>query len=423
MIDTRIPLLEPDEPSIIDGAALLDDIVAFVRKYVFLGNDAAVLLALWVAFTYIFERFTFAPYLAITSAVRRCGKSRLLEVLGVLVQDPLFTSRISVAALVRALDADRRVLLLDELDATLRGDREAAEALRGALNAGFHRDGKYVVCVGKGADLKPRSFAVFGPKALAGIGQLQDTVADRAIPIRMERRAAREHVEKFRERYYKGAADELRARLSHWTASIAERAANAEPHLPNLDDRAEDIIEPLIAIADAASLDFGTRARNAAIALLAGRDDEAEDGTRVLRDIRSLFDEESKPIGSADLASRLSKIEDGPYGADHASGDFNARRLARLLKPFGIAPHPVRIGERLLRGYRQEQFAKAFDRYLTPRPNRNGVTTAEITGIVTHAQALRAGSTRRLGDRNNPSNEVLCCDVTLAEGDEGSIRI
>jgi hypothetical protein len=41
---------------------------------------------------------------------------------------------------------------------------------------------------------------VFGPKAIAGIGKLPDTVADRAIPIRLKRRAPGEVVAQFRRR-------------------------------------------------------------------------------------------------------------------------------------------------------------------------------------------------------------------------------
>ena len=60
--------------------------------------------------------------------------------------------------------------------------------------------------MGQGANLAYKDFATFCPKAIAGIGKLPDTIADRAIPITMKRRAPGETVERFRHK----AAKEIR---------------------------------------------------------------------------------------------------------------------------------------------------------------------------------------------------------------------
>jgi hypothetical protein len=44
------------------------------------------------------------------------------------------------------------------------------------------------------------SFAVYSAKAFAGIGTLPDTIADRSIAIRLERRTRNEAIERFRRR-------------------------------------------------------------------------------------------------------------------------------------------------------------------------------------------------------------------------------
>jgi len=76
-----------------------------------------------------------------------------------------------------------------------------AEALRGVLNCGYRRGGVASICVGKGTDIEARDFSTFCAKALAGIGHLPDTVADRSIPIRLKRKAPGEgEVERFHER-------------------------------------------------------------------------------------------------------------------------------------------------------------------------------------------------------------------------------
>jgi hypothetical protein len=46
---------------------------------------------------------------------------------------------------------------------------------------------------------------------------------------------------------------------------------------------------------------------------------------------------------------------------------ISANQIAGLLKPFGIAPEKVRIGERTARGYELHQFADVFERYLGPQ--------------------------------------------------------
>src|SRR5262249_10767854 len=156
--------------------------------------------------------------LSITSAEKQCGKTRLLEVLSLLVAKPWLTGSVSKAVLVRKLDEQQPTLLLDESDAAFAGDREYSEALRAVLNFGHSRAGVASLCVGQGASIQCKDFRVFCPKAIAGIGKLPDTVADRSIPIRMKRRAASESVERFRRRHLDTEANEIRTHLARWTA-------------------------------------------------------------------------------------------------------------------------------------------------------------------------------------------------------------
>jgi integrase len=63
------------------SAILLDDVVAFIRRYVVLTDVQADTLALWTAHTHAIDAAETTPYLAITSPEKRSGKTRLLEVL------------------------------------------------------------------------------------------------------------------------------------------------------------------------------------------------------------------------------------------------------------------------------------------------------------------------------------------------------
>ena len=65
---------------------LLGEIEAIVRRYVMIPADALTAVVLWIAHTYVLDAFDVTPYLNVTSPAKRCGKSRLLEVLESLVR-------------------------------------------------------------------------------------------------------------------------------------------------------------------------------------------------------------------------------------------------------------------------------------------------------------------------------------------------
>src|SRR5262249_39140854 len=69
----------------VDGVDLLNKTAAFIRRFVADSESQGIVLALWVAHTTCFTAFDCTPYLAITSAEKQSGKTRLLEVVETLV--------------------------------------------------------------------------------------------------------------------------------------------------------------------------------------------------------------------------------------------------------------------------------------------------------------------------------------------------
>jgi hypothetical protein len=173
------PAPKPQNPEQ-ETAVLLEGACHFIRRFLVISNAQAVALCLFVLYTYAAEEFECAPYLQITSAEKRSGKSRLLEVLALLVNKPWLTSRTSAAALVRKLHQSRPTLLLDESDAAFSGDKEYSEVLRGVLNAGHRKGGKASLCFGRGCDIKVVDLDVFGPKVIAGAIEICCIVKDQA---------------------------------------------------------------------------------------------------------------------------------------------------------------------------------------------------------------------------------------------------
>src|SRR5262245_50180528 len=74
---------EARRPGVI-GALILEDLVRFLQRFVILNQEQAEAIALWIAHAFAIEAFDSTPYLWITSAEKRSGKSRLLEVLELL---------------------------------------------------------------------------------------------------------------------------------------------------------------------------------------------------------------------------------------------------------------------------------------------------------------------------------------------------
>lgn len=377
--------------------SVLEDACRFVRRFVVLDDWQADATALYVAHTHVHDAFGVTPYLAITSAEKRSGKTRLLEVIELLVREPLQTANISDAALFRVVDDRAPTLLMDEVDAVFKA-REREE-LRGLLNAGYRRGAKSHR-MGGANNRTLDEFSVFCPKAFAGIGDcLPDTLTDRAIPIRLKRRTRNELVERFRLRDVEPEGSALRDRLADWLEPRHEYLAASRPALPDeLDDRAQDVWEPLLAIAEIAGGDWQARARAAALALSTGdeRDDDSIT-TAVLRDIHTFFSGSGQDrVRTGDLLAYLHGIEENPWG-DWYGRPLSAHSLSRLLRPYRIKTLPVRVEGETVRGYKAEQFADAFARALT------------VTGVtgVTPQSASQNGSNASNARNAYPSERVF----------------
>jgi hypothetical protein len=274
---------------------LLTAIGLFIRRYVVLPGDAADFLTLWVAHTHAFEAAVTTPYVRVVSAERASGKTRLLEVLSLLVRRGWLNANPSAATVYRKGDADAPTLLLDEVDQVPFRDRVD---LLSVLNSGYRIGVKVPRCNDKGELFE---FDVFYPKAFAGLddGKLPDTLISRSIPVRLERRRQDEPIERFRHRLVEPAAAELRDRMTAWAAAVLDSLADAEPELPDeLGDREQEVWEPLLAIADLAEDGWPARARHAAVELARVKSRTGHDesrGIKLLEDLRRVFREKNDP--------------------------------------------------------------------------------------------------------------------------------
>ncbi|UED85031.1 DUF3631 domain-containing protein [Streptomyces profundus] len=350
------------------GAALLDELRDAIARFVIPPHHHALdATALWVAATHLQAAWQHAPRLAVVGPAKRCGKSRLLDVLTETVHAPVITVNSTPAAVFRSITEEPPTLLVDEAD-TLFGTPRVAEKneeMRGLLNAG-HQRGRYVLRV-IGNDHTPHHFPTFAMAALAGIGELPDTVMDRSIVIRMRRRADGERVSPYRTKRDSPRLRAIRDRVAAWAHPLTAHALRLEPQMP-VEDRAADTWEPLIIVADLAGGPWPARARAACARMVA---DEARaeadhpDNARLLADVRRVFAAAGDPdcLSTDQLLFALNSDPEAPWG-EHTRTGLTARALARLLRDYDIRSGNVRMPDHTQRkGYTRAKFTDAWRRY------------------------------------------------------------
>lgn len=361
--DIVLPEAEP-WPEDVDGGELLDQMVAAFNHHLALPDGAAEAMSIWCLHTYCTDAFQNTPRLALTSPEKRCGKTTALTLASALVWRPLSASNITAAAVFRTIESAQPTLILDEADTFIRD----SDDLRGILNSGHSRATGFVIRT-TGDDHEPRQFSTWGAVAIAAIGALPETLEDRAIMIPMRRRTATESVARLRsDRLH--VFQPLCQQARRWADDNIAYLQNADPETPGkLHDRAADNWRPLLAIADRAGGAWPERARQTAITLLAAGDDTSIK-TQLLADICDIIGDREK-IKSVDLVAALTEKEDRPWGEWRRGSPLSAIQLARLLKPFNVAPKPLRFEtERQTKGYTRDSFRDAFARYIPGQNTR-----------------------------------------------------
>lgn len=374
------------------GAELLDSVSEVLDRYVVLPDaHARSAVVLWVVATHAQPAWQHATRLTVRSPEKRCGKSRLLDLIHALAWRPVISANATVAALFRSIDAeDPPTLVLDEADTIFNTKAsESTEELRGLLNAGFGRGRPALRCVGPKQEVQ--AFETFAMAALAAIGDLPDTITDRAVDITMRRRAPHEAVEPFRARRDGQPLVALREQIHAWARDHLDELESAEPSMP-VEDRAADLWEPLVAVADAARGAWPTVARAAALAMTRNAEKNASEdelSKRFLMDIRGAFKDRGVGVlTSADLVAHLRAIEESPWDAF----DLTAAKLAHRLRPYGVRPEQVRVDEKpQARGYVLEKLTEVFSRYLADDDASQGVTLSQeqvtVVGVVDRVTA------------------------------------
>jgi len=355
------PCKDPVEP-----AAVLNDLVAAIRRYLVMDEEYADALALWAVHTWFIDDVDISPLLIITAPERACGKTSVLTICGFIVARPLSASNSTSSFLFRAIDTWKATILIDEADTFIKRNDD----LKGLINAGHSRSSAFVGrTVAVGDTHEPRLFPVWGAKALAGIAlerHLPDATMSRGIIINLRRKMPNEKVERLRHAN-KAVFQALTPKLARFAADYADQVRSARPILPEeLSDRDQDNWEPLLAIASCAGQEWVERATNTALKLHRRSQSNESTGSELLADIQEVFEakKESK-ITTAELIAALIDDDEKSWATYNRGKPLTPRQLATMLKPYDISPRTVRVLTSTPKGYYREDFEDAFSRYLT----------------------------------------------------------
>lgn len=361
-------------PEAVDGPSLVQKIVDALRRYLVLHDYAAIAIALWIIYSYVYDLFVCSPILTLTSPVKRCGKTRLLGFTAELVQRPLAASNITPAAIFRAVEAVAPTLLIDEADTFIRGGRE----LLGILNSGHSRQTAFVMRA-SGKDNHPEKFSTWCPKVLALIGRAPHTIEDRSIIIPMRRKTKAEKVEPWN-LAAAGALEPLRRQAARWATDNPDSVRLAAPQPPDLgSDRAADNWIPLLAIAKVVGGTWPTEALKAANWLSSRLPEDESPVEALLADIQAVFGaKKSEQMSSRDMIRGLSGMEHRPWAEWKHGKPMTAIQLANELRPFGIRPGTIRLKNgKTPKGYKLAEFKDAFERYVAKSDATTGTNNKD----------------------------------------------
>ncbi|MDG4889278.1 DUF3631 domain-containing protein [Mesorhizobium sp. WSM4887] len=364
------------------AADLLDEVYNFVGRFVaYPSEEAHVAHVLWIAHTHMMDAWESTPRIAFLSPEPGSGKTRALEISELLVPRPVEAVNVTPAYLFRKVadEAGAPTILFDEIDTIFGPKAKDNEEIRGLLNAGHRRGAVAGRCVVRGKLVETEEIPAYCAVALAGLGDLPDTILTRSVIIRMRRRSPEETVEAYRRRVHKPDGDEVKDRLAGWASFMSADIGQDWPEMPpGIKDRDADVWEPLLAIADAAGGHWPERARVAAVALVAlSKEGTPSLGVKLLGDVKTIFGHD-EVLATESILRRLCDLDESPW-VDMKGKPLDDRGLANKLRPYGIKPKVVRIGTATPRGYQRTDFIDAWQRYLPLPPSESATSATSAT--------------------------------------------
>ncbi len=233
-----------------EKATLLQDIEAFLHRYVDLTPVYERIAAHYVLLSWVHDAFNEVPYLRLRGDYGT-GKTRALLAIGSICYRPIFAGGAStVSPLFHTLDRFGGTLILDEADFRL---SDATSEIVKILNNG-HMKGMPVLRTMQNRDkeFNPQAFHVFGPKIIAMRGEFDDPALEsRFITENTSLRQMRPDIPVTLPPEFQQEARTLRNRLLHYRfCEFFNIKPGKGPLLESVEPRVNQIALPLLSLID-----------------------------------------------------------------------------------------------------------------------------------------------------------------------------
>ena len=223
----------------------------------------------------------------------------------------------------------------------------------------------------------------------------------------MRRRAPDEKIEAFRRRVHAPAGEALRRKLAGWAVTVLDEATEARPEMPDgVADRAADVWEALLAIADIAGGKWPERARSAAVVLVqVSLDVEPSLNLRLLADLRIVFGAEPEILATKTILAELCRLEDAPW-SDLKGKPISDNQLARRLRQYDVKSKTIRINGVACKGYLRADLVDVWRRYLPPLAEKPVADVAPVTNQLFQDIGVTATGSEPVTDNAEPLHKA-----------------
>jgi hypothetical protein len=215
LIASECVLLPSEVGDFRDKPELLENVRAFIHRYVDLSPTFEAIAAHYVLLSWVYDAFTDLPYLRLRGDYGT-GKTRTLMVLGSLAYKGFFASGAStVSPIFHIQDAFQGTLILDEADFRFSdASAQFAKILNNGSTAGMP---VLRTMANRNRELNPQAFRVFGPKIVAMREHFSDLALEsRFITAETSGRTLRADIPIHLPASFKGEALALRNQLLAW---------------------------------------------------------------------------------------------------------------------------------------------------------------------------------------------------------------
>lgn len=348
-----------------EGEIVLDQAYNVLGRFVIFPSKAAQVVAtLWAAHTHVRTTpddalaFETTPRLAILSKGPQSGKTRLMEILSRLSFNPRTVIDPTPATFAIGTHEKKSSTFVDEIDILFGRNGNNKQELVGLMNSGYKAGAVW-------ERANKADMSVFAPLCLVGMERVfksaQGTAAlrSRCITITMEQAAGRKPA-RYRPRQHDRLLADVRRDMNRWVRRNVGAITEAWPTLPDgIEDRAEEVWEPLFMIADVAGGHWPQWIKDACREIALGKktgDAEQPLINLLLMDLRDIFEATDKQgLPTVLLADELCELEHGRWLALWPYRDKAPRELAAMLSTLGLSAVQVWHDKRNQRGYKREQ--------------------------------------------------------------------